>query len=175
MDRRNAIITLSGVLATSALLGANARTANAQASGSLTPAEYKASTLDVGTYSKLSSQLALSQAGHAKVKEFAQFEIAEQTAIAQVLTDLSYPPAAPMNPQRAGLLQQLGAMRDPRAFDAAYVTAQIDGHRQLLSIQQTFLDSADADRDQQHVAVLARAVIQMHLTMLQELQGLLSA
>ena len=57
-----------------------------------------------------------------------------------------------------------------RLFDTAYIQGQIVGHQQLLNIQQTFLNSILTGNDDEHIAVLARVVIQMHLTMLQELQ-----
>ena len=101
MDRRNAIMALSGILASSALVAMPrhpvfARTkAEFGEAKEITPLEYKTQTLQVGTFSKETSQLATAQAIHPKVKQFAQFEVNEQTAMAQVLTDVNNPPPVP--------------------------------------------------------------------------------
>ena len=176
MNRRDMMVTLSGVAATTALLAASTKPALAQAmSGpTLGMAKYKAQTLMAGTYSKQTSQLAIEQATHPKVKEFGQFEASEQTTIAQVLTDTNNPPPTPLDPKHAALLKQLQGMSG-KAFDAAYVQGQIDGHQELLAIQQAFLNGAPISHDNRHIAMLARTVIQMHLTMLQDIQGTLAA
>ncbi len=175
MDRRNAIMALSGILASSALVAMPrhpvfARTkAESGEAKEITPLEYKTQTLQVGTFSKETSQLATAQAIHPKVKQFAQFEVNEQTAMAQVLTDVNNPPPVPLDSEHTALLQQLQS-QSGKTFDAAYIQGQIVGHQQLLNIQQTFLNSILTGNDDEHIAVLARMVIQMHLTMLQELQ-----
>ena len=98
MDRRNAIIAFAGILASSALSAMPRRAVFAQTpaeSGQvtkITPLQYKTQTLQVGTFFKETSQLAVAQAIHPRVKQFAQFEVNEQTAIAQVLTDVNNPP-----------------------------------------------------------------------------------
>ena len=176
MNRRDMIVALSGVAATSALLATSTGTAAAQTGTgpTLGLAKYKSQTLMAGTYSKQTSQLAVAQGTHPKVKEFGQFEANEQTAIAQVLTDTNNPPPVPLDPKHAALLQQLQGMSG-KAFDAAYVQGQIDGHQELLAIQQAYLNGVPISHDTRHIAILARMAIQMHLTMLQDIQGALSA
>jgi putative membrane protein len=180
MDRRNAIMAFSGILASSALLAAPRGPALAQTAAEsgqatkLTPLQYRAQTLQVGTFSKQTSQLALTQAMHPKVRQFAQFEVNEQIAMAQVLTDVNNPPPVPLDAQHAALLQQLQA-QSGKTFDAAYLQGQIVGHQQLLNVQQAFLNTTLTGNDDEHIAVLARVVIQMHLAMLQDLQTELAA
>ena len=180
MDRRNAIMAFSGILASSALIamprrrGICADPSGVRASDKITPLQYKTQTLQVGTFSKETSQLAVAQAIHPKVKQFAQFEVNEQTAMAQVLTDVNNPPPVPLDAQHAALLQQLQS-QSGKGFDIAYIQGQIVGHQQLLNIQQTFLNSILTGNDDEHIAVLARVVIQMHLTMLQDLQAEITA
>jgi predicted outer membrane protein len=177
MNRRHAITTLSGVVAASALLTLPRRPALAQqaaASGTTIGAgDYKTQTLTIGTFSKEMSQLALTRAMHPKVKEFAGFETDEQTAVAQVLTDTVQPPPMPLDQTMQGQMAQLQAQQG-KAFDAEYVRMQIQGHRDLYAVQQDFLNGMPVDRDREHIAVLARTVIQMHLTMLHDLQSMLS-
>jgi putative membrane protein len=89
--------------------------------------------------------------------------------MAQVLTDINDPPPVPLDAQHVALLQQLQSQVG-KSFDTADIQGQIVGHQQLLNIQQAFLNSILIGNDDEHIAVLARAVIQMHLTMLQELK-----
>ena len=102
------------------------------------------------------------------MKLFATFEIAEQTAIAQVLTDAANPPACRCDAEHAAVLKNLQDLAGP-AFDGAYVQAQLHaGNEELLMIQQGYLDDPARTPDGQHIAVLARANIQQHLVMLKE-------
>ncbi len=178
MDRRNALMAFSGIIASSALLAVPRRSALAQAAAEtparITMSEYKTRTLAAGNFSKQISQLAITNANHPRVKEFAQFEVAEQTTVAQVLTDSTNPTPPALDTHQAEVLGQLQA-QSGKDFDAAYVQAQIAGHRQLLNIQQAFLNAAMAGEEYEPIAVMARMVIQMHLTMLQDLQNQLAA
>jgi putative membrane protein len=85
------------------------------------------------------------------------------------LTDVNDPSPVPLDTQHAALLQQLQS-QSANSFDIAYIQCRIVGHQQLLNIQQVFLNSILTGNDTEHIAVLARVVIQMHLAMLQELQ-----
>jgi len=132
--------------------------------------QYRKATLMVGSLAKQTSELALQQAAHPAVKQFAGFENAEQTTLAQVLTNTQNPPPAPLDANEAAMLRQLEAASGP-SFDQAYVQGQIMGHQQLLGIQEAFLQGQPSmATDAVHVAMLARTVIQMHLTMLQTLE-----
>jgi len=178
--RRHALTGLTGLAAVSALVAASSGPARAQSStvpgSGKTPggSAYKTQTLIVGTLSKEQSQLALGRATHPQVKQFAQFEVAEQTTVAQVLTDEANPHPAPLDATLKATLTTLQQSRG-KAFDAAYVQAQIEGHQKLLAIQQAFLNGRPDDMDHKHIAMLARTVIQMHLTMLGDLQQAVGA
>jgi len=171
MNRRNAITTLSGVLATAAVLASGRARAEATGSG---PSQYKTGTLQVGTLSLQTSELAIAHATHPKVKEFAGFERNEQMAMAQVLTNMNNPPPVALNAQNTALLQQLQA-KSGKAFDVAYVQGQIAGHQELMKIQQSFLDGMPTELADKDIAILARTVIQMHLAILADLQTALTA
>jgi putative membrane protein len=180
MDRRNALASLSGVAAASLLLGVSGRPALAQpsamaATGTPTDAatgpdiKYRMHTMLVGTLSKKLSTLALQRATHPNVKQFAQFEVDEQTTIAQVLSNLANPPPPPLPAAMQAKLAQLQSA-DAKAFDVNYLQMQVEGHEKLLNVQQAFLDTNPTDRDHAHIAMIARTVIQMHLAMLNDLQ-----
>jgi predicted outer membrane protein len=174
MDRRNALASLSGLATTAVLFTTVGRPAFSATGKTLDESAYKAQTLTVGTLSKLSSTMALVQGANPKVKEFAQFEINEQTTMAQVLTHMANPPPAMLDPNMQAHLTQLQTMTG-KAFDAAYLEVQLDGHHRLYTIQQEFLDFTPTDMDREHIAMLARTVIQMHLTMIQDIQNIIGA
>ncbi|TCZ55598.1 DUF4142 domain-containing protein [Roseicella aquatilis] len=167
MDRRGILLGSAGLAALALsprLVLAQVRTVPA-----VSGAEHLAKTLMGGTLAKQTSQLALERAQNAKVKQFASFEIAEQTALAQVLTDVDNPPPVPLDADHAAVLKTLQGQTGA-AFDRAYVLSQIQQHQALLQIQQGYLENTNRSADTQHIAVLARVSIQQHLVMLQELQ-----
>ncbi len=174
MNRRNAILALSGAMATSALILPRKGLAQTQTVPTLDHSQYKTATLMIGTLSKELSMLAVQRASHPRIKQFAQFEIDEQITVAQVLTDLDNPPPAKLDQPHAAVLTQLQGVSD-KAFDMAYIQDEITGHTELLDTQQSFLNSRPSDMDFRHIAMLARTVIQMHLTMLQDLRNTLQA
>ena len=187
MNRRIMLLGFSG--AAPVLLATASRQVFAQNSGMaaktvsptsstapLTAAQYKQMTLMGGTLAKQTSQIALQQAQHPKVKEFAGFEVAEQTTIAQVLTDTQNPSPAPLDGAHAAMLKQLQSMSPGPQFDRAYIMGQLQGHQELLAIQNGFLqNSRSMAADNVHVAMLARTSIQMHLALLQDIQSMLAA
>jgi putative membrane protein len=177
MNRRNALITLSGAVAASLVGSAQRRPAFAQVPGRrLDAAEYRRMTLRGGSFALQTSQLALQQSVDPRVKEFAQFEINEQTAIAQVLLNspAANPPPAPLDRTHEALLQSLRPLQG-HAFDVAYIEGQLQGHQELLLIQQGFLTPPVLNRDLEHIAVLARMTIGMHITMLEGLHRAMPA
>lgn len=140
--------------------------------------DYKRMTLMAGTLAKQSSELALQKAAHPKVKQFAGFETAEQTAVAQALTSRQNPAPVTLDDKRAAVLRDLQGASGA-SFDTAYLAAQIDGHSELLGIQDAFLQGKGQDTasllasDTAHVATLVKAVIEMHLAMLKDLNDAL--
>ena len=57
-----------------------------------------------------------------------------------------------------------------RAFDTAYITAQTDGHNELLQIQERYLSSG-RNPHMRHIAMLARGRITEHLADLASLRS----
>jgi putative membrane protein len=177
MNRRHAMLGLAAAGAAMPLLRG---TAIAQTAPLVTPGtvrtvsetEHKAMTLMGGTLAKQTSQLALERSQNLKVKQFATFEIAEQTAVAQVLTDTGNPPPVGLDSEHQAMLTSLQSLSGAE-FDRAYVQNQIVGHKELLLVQQGYLDNTNRSVDGQHIAVLARMSIQQHITMLEELNMML--
>lgn len=136
---------------------------------------YKKMTLMVGSLANQTSMIAMQRATNPHVKQFAGFEHAEQTTIAQVMTDEANPRPTTLDEKHQAQLQELQGMESGAAFDRAYVKSQMRGHEQLLHLQETYLkQNGSQPSDTVHVAMMARAVIQMHLTMLQDLRQMLN-
>jgi len=159
MDRRGILLGSAGLAALSFSLSPHFALAQGT-SRWLSGTEHMAMTLMGGTLAKQTSQIA-------------GFEIAEQTAIAQVLTNTDNPPPVPLDAEHAAVLKTLEA-QSGAAFDRAYILGQITGHQELLQVQQGYLDNTNRSTDTQHIAVLARMSIQQHLVMLQEIQQMLA-
>lgn len=141
-------------------------------------------TMAVGSLSLAASRLALTKAKSAFVKQFAGFETAEQDTIADILKGKMMPDAKPMGEVKGpsdaeitakldqkgkDMLEKMRAMKAGPEFDRAYLKAQVEGHRELLAIQEDYLKVAD-DLDETNVAKLARGMIKEHLTLLTDLE-----
>jgi putative membrane protein len=67
------------------------------------------------------------------------------------------------------MVQKLQSAKAGDAFDLAYIDGQIDGHEQLLKIQEDYIESGK-NREHLGVAKLARGMIKEHLVLLKEIQ-----
>ncbi|WP_238313105.1 DUF4142 domain-containing protein [Methylobacterium crusticola] len=143
-------------------------------------AKHAADTLAVGAMSLAASRVALKKAKDDDVKEFAQFEVAEQETIADVLKAMRdqtvaasgqvQPPSEPevtgqLDPKGKAMLEKLEGAKAGSAFDREYVKGQIEGHQALLKIQDAYL-ATGKDRENLGVAKLARGQIKEHLVLL---------
>ncbi len=171
MIRRTAFAALS-VAAAPLLVGATSHVAAAaEASDGLSDARYRQLTLRFGTLAKLTSELVPARTARSEVRQFARFEIAEQTSVAQVLTDLENPPPAPLTREQQQVLAQLRSLTGV-PFDRAYVQAQMRVHKQLRFVQQTYLRDG-GNRNLRDVARLVNTVVNEHLVHLRTLERLL--
>jgi putative membrane protein len=132
---------------------------------------YATQTAMIGGASLQMADLALRKARHARVREFARFEHDEQTTVSDVLKSMDStlnPPNPPADV--AAALEKLRQARPGAAFDREFVTAQIQGHEKLKTIQEDYLKSG---KDQQFVntAKLVLTVINEHLALLNDLRS----
>jgi putative membrane protein len=147
--------------------------------------QYVQQTLAVGTVALQASNFALAKAQHPQVKRFANFEVAEQNALADVLHSFADPATtasttagaqsaastAPELPQKdAAAMERMSRAQPGPAFDKDYVAMQIQGHQELLSIQERYLQSNPGNREAMNVAKLARGQIKQHLALLEDMQ-----
>lgn len=145
-------------------------------------------TMMLGSTTLEASRIAKQKAQDDDVKEFAEFEIAEQETIAEILrgmpvqgtdmggqaggqagTSAAAPPASQMDARSREMIQKLQSTSAGRSFDREYVQGQIDGHRQLLAVQEDYLKNG---RNREHVTIakLARGQIKEHLAHLEDIQ-----
>ncbi|QQR39905.1 DUF4142 domain-containing protein [Devosia rhizoryzae] len=140
----------------------------------------------VGALSLLQSRIALQNAENDQVKAFAQFEVTEQETIADVLMSMQNGAAeatgevpSPADADLMALIDETGQAKltelqglTGAEFDSAYVAANLEGHQQLLAIQEEYL-GAGTNRDHVNVTKLARGMIIEHIAHLEALQGAL--
>ncbi|WP_407529075.1 DUF4142 domain-containing protein [Methylobacterium oryzisoli] len=193
MHRRHAILGLASALTVPVLLGRafaqNTPSPTADKSGNTgarmgeAEARYAADTLAAGSLALAASRIALKKGKDDDVKEFAGFEVAEQETIADILKamrDQTVPPSgqvkAPSEAEVTGQLDAKGKAMIEKlnaatgsAFDREYIRGQIEGHRALLQIQETYL-GAGKDRETLAVAKLARGQIKEHLALLADIE-----
>jgi putative membrane protein len=163
---------------------ASEKTGNKAAAMGEAEAKHAADTTTVGLLALQTSQIALKKAQNPKVKEFAQLEVAEQETIADVLKsmrDQSTPASGQVKAPTAdtvqsnldakgkAMVEKLQKAEAGAAFDREYVQGQIEGHQQLLEIQEAYLKTGK-DRENLNVTKLMRGQIQEHLTLLQDMQ-----
>ncbi len=193
MLRRN-LVALAAVLPAAALATrAFAQDAAAPAADMAMPAMGEAEmthaeqTGMVGSMSLLQSRMAVEKAADAKVRMFAEFEVAEQETIADILKSMMedgpndaqgalQPPTdeevmTMAGPDAAAMMSEMEALSGAE-FDMAYVTANLEGHQQLLAIQEEYL-TVGTNREHLSVAKLARGMITEHIAHLEELQAMM--
>jgi putative membrane protein len=142
-------------------------------------------TLKLGAASLATSRIALQKASNERVRMFAQFEVAEQETVADVLKSMKE-----NEPQTTGsvdkptdqevraelddagrrMVEQMEKAQRGAAFDRDYVQGQITGHRGLLDAQEDYLRTG---RNREHVAAakLARGHIREHIAHLEMIQA----
>jgi putative membrane protein len=136
----------------------------------------------VGSVALQTSEIALQKAQDEDVKQFAKFEADEQKGLAEVLRSMLEPAgtastqgaagAAPQPDQKhAAMIQKLQQEKAGDALDKDYVKGQLEGHRELLQIQERFLAGNPQNREQAAIAKLARGMIREHLAELEKIQA----
>jgi predicted outer membrane protein len=183
MHRRHIIQSLA-VAATIPYLTLS-KTGSAQAAEAMGDAEKQHAdhTKAIGTLSLAASRLAATKATDPMVKQFSGWEVAEQETIADILKTMESggkaqgalkPPSeadveATLDAEGKSSLDKLKSLKGAE-FDKTYVSAQLDGHRKLLTIQEDYL-KVGQDRENLSVAKLARGMIKEHIDHLDMLKS----
>lgn len=147
--------------------------------------QYIQQALALSTVSLQQSNFALTKAQNPRVKQFAEFEVGEQNLLTEIMHSFADPNAtasttrgaqaaasiAPeLAPKDAQAMERLSKAQGGAAFDRDYVALQIQGHQELLKLQEDYLKQGSGNRETTNVARLARGQIQEHLAKLQEIQ-----
>ena len=159
----------------------NANQAGGQALGQAEQ-QWLQQTMMVGSVALQTSEIALQKAQDEDVKQFAKFEADEQKGLAEVLRSMLEPAgtaspqgaagAAPQPDQKhAAMIQKLQQEQAGDAFDKDYVKGQLVGHRELLQIQERFIQGRSQNRETMNIAKLAAGHIREHIQVLEDLQG----
>jgi putative membrane protein len=167
MDRRFMI------LAGSTLIVANPAFSQ-ESSGRDRELQHVTETLAAGAAAIDSSKLALQKSAREEIKRFASFEIAEQEGLRDVLRAITdkqraNSPVATPKVDTQTTVRNL-AETSGESFDQAYLAEQMAGHRQLLRIQERYLENGQ-DPTVRAIASLARGHIREHLAQLEVLEG----
>jgi putative membrane protein len=67
-------------------------------------------------------------------------------------------------------MQKLESQQAGMEFDKAYLEGQLQGHRNLLQVQERYIQSNSQNREHMNVAKLARGHILEHIAMLEDMQ-----
>jgi putative membrane protein len=157
-----------------------------RAGGQMSQAEmqHMQQTMQLGMVALETSRIAINKARNEDLKRFANFEIQEQTTLAEVLRSMMDPAATATTGQPAAnmqgamqmdagardMLQKLQNQQAGADFDKAYLDGQLQGHRNLLQVQEQYLQSNPQNREHMNVAKLARGQIREHIAILETIQ-----
>ena len=182
MNRRLLLASIATLPASRVVAQAMNPPAPAPSAGTDAQQKHLRDTMAVGSLSLLLSRIAQPKVTHPLLKQFTQFEIAEQETVADVLKPIqtnAAPKGTIQAPTDAELMQNLdeagkASVEKLRAqpagaqFDRDYIRYEVEGHRKLLDIQEVYLRSPD-NLDETNIAKLARGVIKEHLTLLADM------
>jgi putative membrane protein len=145
-------------------------------------------TMQLGLVALESSRIAMNKVRNDDLKRFANFEVQEQTTLSEVLRSMMDPgataatgsassqsgqsamPAMQMDASARDMMQKMQNQQAGAEFDKMYLEAQLQGHRDLLQVQERYLQSNPQNREHMNVAKMARGHIREHIAMLEEMQ-----
>jgi putative membrane protein len=147
-------------------------------------------TLQLGLVALESSRIAMNKVRSEDLKRFANFEVQEQTTLSEVLHSMMEPaataatgstgsqsnpssmnmPPMQMDASARDMMQKMQNQQAGVEFDKMYLQAQLQGHRDLLQVQERYLQSNPQNREHTNVAKMARGHIREHIAMLEEMQ-----
>jgi putative membrane protein len=142
-------------------------------------------TMQLGMVALESSRTAMSKIRNDDLKRFANFEVQEQTTVSEILSSMMDPGATAatgsassqsgqaamqMDPSARDMMQKMQNQQAGAEFDKMYLEAQLQGHRDLLQVQERYMQSAPQNREHMNVAKMARGQIREHIVLLEDMQ-----
>jgi putative membrane protein len=192
MDRRIVLAGLASALAAPAFAqtGGSPSASPGSAAGrtggqqmSQAEMQHMQETMRLGMMALETSRIAQQKAQNADLKQFATFEVQEQTTLSEVLQSMMEPattsatgsassaPAPQMDAKAREMIQKLQSAQAGQAFDRQYLQGQMEGHSALLQVQTQYLQSNPQNREHMNVAKLARGMITEHIALLEDIQS----
>ncbi|TAJ29526.1 DUF4142 domain-containing protein [Bosea sp. (in: a-proteobacteria)] len=174
MLRRNLIIALGLVLPAQAWAQPQGKTTDAEPGRAAAPAAGPAElrhandTLAAGMSSLAMSEVAVRRAS-GDIRQFAEFEVAEQRDVAAVLKLRGHQAQQSIDDPTRAMVDRLTTTNAGEQLDAAYLTAQAEGHQRLLDIQQAYLREGQ-DPHSRAVAMLIKGRVQEHIQLIGRLR-----
>lgn len=183
MNRRNMLKVAAAATTLPALLASTSVFAQSAAAMGDAEKKHAEDTKKIGSLSLATSRVAVTKAGDPMVKEFAKWEVGEQETIADILKSMETggkvegalkPPSEDevektLDAEGKASLDKLKGTSGAE-FDKAYVSAQLDGHKKLLTIQEAYLKIGQ-EREHLSVTKLARGQIKEHIDHLDMLKS----
>jgi putative membrane protein len=166
MDRRNTLTLLGLAMIVPTLADAKEGMSEAEETHAM-------QTLAVGMVALETAKIAEDKAQNAWVKKFAKYEVAEQTTIAEILRSMGARPAKLTDKQSEIIAKAKEAKAGP-TFDEEFLANQSDGHKELLKIQETYIDRGK-DEAAISLSKLARAQINEHIDLIETIRKDLKA
>ena len=169
MNRRT-MLTAGAAVAAALPFAARAQQSAMMEDGTMDPA--KAPAILNGNFAKATSQLAVERSQTEAVRQFAELEVAEQTAVA---TAFGVPADAPLSipEDKAAMLEQLPAAEGAE-FDMMYVDGQIAGHEELRGIHADYAESGE-DPMARGASMVGVTGIDTHLVMLNSIKATMAS
>jgi putative membrane protein len=149
-------------------------------------------TMQLGMVALETSRIAMQKVQNEDLKKFANFEVQEQTTLSEVLHSMMEPAAAAatgagraqqntnvpadaasnlqMDAASRDMIQKLQNQQAGTEFDRDYLEGQLKGHRDLLQVQERYLQSNPQDREHMNVTKMARGHIREHVAILEDMQ-----
>jgi putative membrane protein len=158
MDRRNALTLLAIAIAapTTARAAGEAPISDAEK-------EHAMHTLAVGSVSLETARVAEQKAENSWVKKFAQYEVAEQTTIAEILKSTGAT-AAKLTDKQLEMIQKIKDAKAGARFDEEFLADQLAGHLEK-----------GKDEAAINLSKLARAQIKEHIDLIETIRKDLKA
>jgi putative membrane protein len=161
MDRRNLIALLAVVSAAPAIAYSKEGLGEAEK-------EHAMQTLAIGTVALNTAKVAEDKAENAWVKRFAKYEVAEQTAIAEIFISMGIEPPK-LTDKQSNIIEKIKAAKAGASFDEEFLAGQLDGHKELLKVQSTYIDKGK-DEAAINLSKLASAQIKEHIDLIETIQ-----
>jgi putative membrane protein len=131
---------------------------------------------NLGSRTPSTSAGAQQKAQNAWVKKFAEYEVAEQETIAEILR--AEMPTASISgaekhakmssDKKAKMIDELKSAKDGE-FDRTYLKGHLEGHMKLLEIQETYI-AKGKNKEHVNLAKFARGQVKEHIDLIQTIQ-----